>query len=114
MKGGRRAEVALIRGRAHYVELVMGAMAKAKVSLWIATANVKGLRVEAPLGTRARARGAYISVLEMLGGLAARGVELRLLHGGLPRSPFARTSAPSPASPRARSPCAAAPASTSR
>lgn len=88
MKGGRRAEIALIRGRAHYVELVMGAMAKAKVSLWIATANVKGLRVEAPIGTRARARGAYISVLEMLDGLAARGVELRLLHGGLPSLAF--------------------------
>jgi phosphatidylserine/phosphatidylglycerophosphate/cardiolipin synthase-like enzyme len=66
----------------------MGAMAKAKVSLWIATANVKGLRVEAPIGSRARARGAYISVLELLDGLAARGVELRLLHGGLPSRAF--------------------------
>lgn len=88
MKGGRRVEIVLIRGREHYVDLVMGAMAKAKVSLWIATANVKGLRVEAPIGTRARARGAYISVLEMMDGLAARGVELRLLHGGLPSRAF--------------------------
>jgi phosphatidylserine/phosphatidylglycerophosphate/cardiolipin synthase-like enzyme len=88
VKAGRRVEIALIRGRAHYVELVMGAIARAKVSLWIATANVKGLRVEAPVGTRARARGAYISVLEMLDGLAARGVELRLLHGGLPSRAF--------------------------
>lgn len=88
MKAGRRVEIALIRDRAHYVELVMGAIARAKVSLWIATANVKGLRVEAPIGTRARARGAYISVLEMFDGLAARGVELRLLHGGLPSRAF--------------------------
>ncbi len=88
MKGGRRVEIVLIRGRAHHDELVMGAIAKAKVSLWIATANVKGLRVEAPIGTRARARGAYISVLEMFDGLAARGVELRLLHGGLPSRAF--------------------------
>ena len=88
MKGGRRVEIVLIRGREHYVDLVMGAMAKAKVSLWIATANVKGLRVEAPVGSRARARGAYISVLELLDGLAARGVELRLLHGGLPSRAF--------------------------
>ena len=88
MKGGRRVEIVLIRGREHYVDLVMGAIANARVSLWIATANVKGLRVEAPVGSRARARGAYVSVLEIFDGLAARGVELRLLHGGLPSRAF--------------------------
>jgi phosphatidylserine/phosphatidylglycerophosphate/cardiolipin synthase-like enzyme len=88
VKARRRVEIQLIRDRGHYVELVMGAIARAKVSLWIATANVKGLRVEAPIGTRARARGAYISVLEMFDGLAARGVELRMLHGGLPSRAF--------------------------
>lgn len=88
MSTKRRVEITLIRDRAHYDEIVMGAIAKARVSVWISTANVKGVRVEAPLGSRARARGAYISLLEMLDGLAARGVELRLLHAGVPSRAF--------------------------
>lgn len=84
----RRVEVTLVRDRAHYHEVVMGAVARAKVSVWISTANVKGVRVEAPLGTRARARGAYVSILELFAGLHARGVELRLLHAGLPSRAF--------------------------
>jgi phosphatidylserine/phosphatidylglycerophosphate/cardiolipin synthase-like enzyme len=66
----------------------MGAIAGARVSVWISTANVKGLRVEAPAGIRARARRAYVSVLELFAGLASRGVELRLLHAGLPSRAF--------------------------
>lgn len=84
----RRVEIALIRDRAHYDEIVMGAVAHARVSVWIGTANVKGLRVEAPIGSRARARRAYISALELLDGLAARGVELRILHAGVPSRAF--------------------------
>jgi phosphatidylserine/phosphatidylglycerophosphate/cardiolipin synthase-like enzyme len=85
---GRRATVRLIRDREHYDHLVMGAIAAAKVSLWIGTANVKELRVEAPIGTRARAKGRYISILELLGDLAKRGVDVRLLHAGLPSRAF--------------------------
>ena len=88
MSTRRRVDLTLIRDRAHYHEVVMGAVARARVSVWISTANVKGVRVEAPVGTRARARGAYVSILEMLDGLAARGVELRLLHAGLPSRAF--------------------------
>ena len=66
----------------------MGAIARARVSVWISTANVKGLRIEAPTGTRARARRAYVSVLELFADLAARGVELRMLHAGLPSRAF--------------------------
>lgn len=84
----RRVDLQLVRDRAHYDEVVMGAVAKARVSVWIATANVKGLRVQAPVGSRARARRAYVSVLELFDGLAARGVELRMLHGGLPSRAF--------------------------
>ena len=84
----RRVELQLVRDRAHYDDVVMGAVAKARVSVWISTANVKGLRVEAPTGTRARARRAYISVLELFAGLAARGVELRMLHAGVPSRAF--------------------------
>jgi phosphatidylserine/phosphatidylglycerophosphate/cardiolipin synthase-like enzyme len=88
MTARRKVELQLIRDRAHYSEVVMGAIARAKVSVWIATANVKGLRVEAPVGTRARARRAYISVLEVFDGLAARGVEIRMLHAGVPSRAF--------------------------
>lgn len=88
MKTRRRVDVTLIRDRAHYDDVVMGIIAKARVSVWISSANVKGLRVEAPRGTRARARKAYVSVLELFADLAARGVELRLLHAGVPSRAF--------------------------
>jgi phosphatidylserine/phosphatidylglycerophosphate/cardiolipin synthase-like enzyme len=84
----RKVELRLIEGRAHYDDLVMGTIAKAKVSVWIATANVKGLRIEAPIGSRARARGKFISILELFAELAGRGVELRLLHAGIPSLAF--------------------------
>ncbi|XXT22260.1 phospholipase D family protein [Sorangium sp. So ce429] len=84
----RRVNLTLLRDRAHYDTLVMGAVAKARVSVWIATANVKELRVEAPVGSRARARGRYMSFLDLLDALAARGVELRLLHAGVPSRAF--------------------------
>jgi phosphatidylserine/phosphatidylglycerophosphate/cardiolipin synthase-like enzyme len=73
----------------HYTELVMKSITSAQVSLWISTANLKELRVEAPIGTRARARGRYISILDVLDQLARRGVELRILHAGAPSRPFA-------------------------
>ncbi|MGK4006599.1 phospholipase D family protein [Sorangium sp. So ce1036] len=84
----RRVELTLLRDRAHYDALVMGAVARARVSVWIATANVKELRVEAPIGSRARARGRTMSFLDLLDALAARGVELRLLHAGVPSRAF--------------------------
>jgi phosphatidylserine/phosphatidylglycerophosphate/cardiolipin synthase-like enzyme len=84
----RRVALALVEGRAHYDELVMRVVGGARVSVWIATANVKELRVEAPIGSRARARGRYVSVLDLFTTLAARGVELRMLHAGLPSRAF--------------------------
>jgi phosphatidylserine/phosphatidylglycerophosphate/cardiolipin synthase-like enzyme len=86
---GRRAiRAQLVADSDHYTELVLKAIAGARVSLWIATANVKEMRIEAPIGTRARAAGRFISILETFEGLAARGVELRLLHGGVPSRAF--------------------------
>jgi len=86
---GRRAiRAQLVADADHYTELVLKAIAGARVSLWIATANVKEMRIEAPIGTRARAAGRFMSILETLEGLASRGVELRLLHAGVPSRPF--------------------------
>ena len=57
----RNAKVTLVVDRAHYDDLVHGAVARAQVSLWIATANVKQMMVEAPIGSAARARGRRIA-----------------------------------------------------
>ncbi len=86
--GKRRIEAALIADAAHYEELVCQLILKARLSVWIATANLKDLHVEAPIGTRARARGAFVSMYERLTELAAAGVEVRILHGGVPSGPF--------------------------
>jgi phosphatidylserine/phosphatidylglycerophosphate/cardiolipin synthase-like enzyme len=84
----RQVELSLLRDRAHYDALVMDAIAGAKVSVWIATANVKGLMIEAPRAGRRRGRGRFESVLDLFERLADRGVELRLLHSGVPSGPF--------------------------
>jgi phosphatidylserine/phosphatidylglycerophosphate/cardiolipin synthase-like enzyme len=87
----RSVSMELVSGRGHY-ERVLTAVLGAKVSVWIATANVKELMVEdsraRPGRRRSLKRSAYVSVLAHLDGLAARGVELRLLHAELPSRPF--------------------------
>src|SRR5262245_40135318 len=71
----RTVRARLLVDAEHYDELVIGALSRAKISVWIATANVKTMLVQAPLGTVARARGRFISGVELLAGLARRGVE---------------------------------------
>ncbi|HUJ63628.1 MAG TPA: phospholipase D family protein [Kofleriaceae bacterium] len=87
----RAIALELVGGRGHY-ERVLAAVLAAKVSVWIATANVKELMVEdgraAPGRRRSHRRSTYVSVLARLDELAARGVELRLLHAELPSRPF--------------------------
>jgi phosphatidylserine/phosphatidylglycerophosphate/cardiolipin synthase-like enzyme len=84
----RNIRAKLIVDQDHYAEIIETLIQSAKVSVWIATANVKELRVEAPIGTRARAKGTYISLMETLDGLRANGVEIRMLHGAEPSRPF--------------------------
>jgi phosphatidylserine/phosphatidylglycerophosphate/cardiolipin synthase-like enzyme len=111
----RPVAVSLVAGRGHY-ERVVRAVLEARRSVWIATANVKELYVEDPgafggalrpgvaraapgagrarAGRGARGRGgrgrgdAYRSVLSVFDDLAARGVELRMLHAGFPSRAF--------------------------
>lgn len=83
----RRAAVSLLLDRAHYDEVTL-AIARAKTSVWIATANVKQLMTEAPIGTRARARGSYVPILDTVQSLCDRGVQVRLLHATPPSGPF--------------------------
>lgn len=78
----------LISGRGHY-ERVIAAVAKAHTSVWIATANAKELLVDpAHVGIARRRSRDYVSILRVLDELAARGVELRMLHAELPSGPF--------------------------
>ncbi|HEX3771812.1 MAG TPA: hypothetical protein VHV30_13140, partial [Polyangiaceae bacterium] len=83
----RQAALSLIVDRGHY-EAVTLAIAKARTSVWIATANVKQLLVEAPIGTRARAAGRYVPILDTVQSLCDRRVAVRLLHATPPSRPF--------------------------
>jgi phosphatidylserine/phosphatidylglycerophosphate/cardiolipin synthase-like enzyme len=83
----RRAPVSFVVDRAHYDHVTL-AIARARTSVWIATANVKQLMTEAPIGTRDRARGRYVPILDTLQTLCDRGVQVRLLHATPPSRPF--------------------------
>lgn len=73
---------------AEHYDVIVEALSRATVSLWIATANLKDVRLEAPIGSAARARRRYVSIAERFAEVLARGVELRVLHGGPPSQPF--------------------------
>ncbi|TSC27832.1 phospholipase D-like domain-containing protein [Corallococcus sp. Z5C101001] len=77
----RPIDAELLAGRALYQDVVLRKLAHARESVWMATANVKAMYVE-------RAAGRFVPLLEVLDGLAARGVALRLLHAELPSRPF--------------------------
>jgi phosphatidylserine/phosphatidylglycerophosphate/cardiolipin synthase-like enzyme len=83
----RRASISIVLDRAHY-ERVIRALGEARTSVWIATANLKQLMVEAPIGTRDRARGRYVPILDTLQSLCDRGVHVRILHATAPSRPF--------------------------
>jgi phosphatidylserine/phosphatidylglycerophosphate/cardiolipin synthase-like enzyme len=87
----RAVALELVSGRGHY-DRVIRAVLSAHTSVWIATANVKELMVEdgraAPGRRRNLRHASYVSVLAGLDELAARGVELRLLHAEIPSRPF--------------------------
>ncbi|HVE83435.1 MAG TPA: phospholipase D family protein [Myxococcales bacterium] len=77
----RPIQAALLSGEALYREVVLQRMARARESLWIATANVKAMFIQGP-------DGGFRSVLDLFAELGRRGVELRLLHAELPSGPF--------------------------
>jgi phosphatidylserine/phosphatidylglycerophosphate/cardiolipin synthase-like enzyme len=88
--GSRNIHAKLLMDGAHYEELVARAITKAQVSVWISTANLKTMMVEAPIGSRARARGRYVSFFETLGELARSGVDVCILHASPPSGPLQR------------------------
>lgn len=65
----------------HFSRIVVAGMLSARTGLDIMTADFKAMLVPEPGRRRAR------SIVEVLRGLAARGVEVRLLHAGTPSAP---------------------------
>jgi len=76
----RPVPLRLVAGEGHY-EVVINAVLAARCSVWIATANLKDLMVK----TGARD---YRSILESMDQLAARRLDLRILHAKLPSRAF--------------------------
>ena len=85
------APVTLVSGQGHHDEVIQ-ALLGAELSVWIATANLKELMIEdaraRPGVRRGGKRRRFRSILAALDELAARGVELRVLHAELPSRPF--------------------------
>ena len=84
MEGSPRGEVELIADAEHLPRVVQAGMLSAKVSLDIATADFKAMLVPDP--ANARSRNAP-SIVDHLVRLAKRGVEVRVLHAGVPSGP---------------------------
>jgi phosphatidylserine/phosphatidylglycerophosphate/cardiolipin synthase-like enzyme len=76
----RAIEADLLANAELYREVVQRKLARARESVWIATANVKEMFVDTGSGFR--------SILEVFDDLRRRGVQLRLLHAELPSRPF--------------------------
>jgi phosphatidylserine/phosphatidylglycerophosphate/cardiolipin synthase-like enzyme len=84
----RTVTLGLVRDGQHHTEIVEGGVRRARASVWIATANLKDLHVEARPGTRSRAQGRFTSLFDELGEAARRGVEVRILCSGAPSRPL--------------------------
>ncbi len=66
----------------HLVDVLHPAVRSCRHRLIIVTADIKDVHIPTPTGRAAQ------SILEVLGELTARGVEVRLLHSGVPSEPF--------------------------
>jgi phosphatidylserine/phosphatidylglycerophosphate/cardiolipin synthase-like enzyme len=75
-----RGEVELVVDGEHFEKIVLEGICEAKLSVEIATADFKAMLV--PTGARRQAE----SIVAVLRKLAAKGVEIRLLHAGVPSS----------------------------
>jgi phosphatidylserine/phosphatidylglycerophosphate/cardiolipin synthase-like enzyme len=76
-----RGEAELVVDGEHFERIVLEGICTAKVSVDIATADFKAMLV--PTGGRGRRAESIVTVLRKL---AERGVEIRLLHAGVPSS----------------------------
>src|SRR3954466_4874266 len=79
-KQAPRGEAELVVNEQHFSRIVVDGICAAEVSVDIMTADLKAMLV--PDGSR-RAR----SIVQVLRSLAQKGVEVRLLHAGVPSAP---------------------------
>jgi phosphatidylserine/phosphatidylglycerophosphate/cardiolipin synthase-like enzyme len=79
---GARGEAELVVDGEHFRRIVVEGICAAKVSVDIATADFKAMLV--PTGGRGRRAESIVAVLRRL---AVGGVEVRLLHAGVPSGP---------------------------
>jgi phosphatidylserine/phosphatidylglycerophosphate/cardiolipin synthase-like enzyme len=80
-RSAARGEAELVVDGEHFQRIVLEGICTAKVSVDIATADFKAMLV--PTGGRGRRAESIVTVLRKL---AERGVEIRLLHAGVPSS----------------------------
>lgn len=80
----RRIDMRLVSNEGHYSEVIQRGLVTARASIWISTANIKDVHIEAPIGTRARARGRFVSLFEWLKSQFDAGLDVRLLHAAPP------------------------------
>ena len=84
MEPARSSSGDLVMDREHFERVVAGGIVEAQVSLDIMTADFKAMLVPQPGKRRA------LSIVAVFRKLAERGVEIRLLHAGVPSSPALR------------------------
>ena len=75
-----KGEAELVVDGAHYQRIVLEGICQARVSIDIATADFKAMMVPTPGRRHAE------SIVALLRKLAGKGVEIRLLHAGVPSS----------------------------
>src|SRR4051794_6820636 len=79
-RAAARGEAELVVDGEHFQRIVLEGICTARVSVDIATADFKAMLVPTGRGRRAE------SIVTVLRKLANRGVEIRLLHAGVPSS----------------------------
>jgi phosphatidylserine/phosphatidylglycerophosphate/cardiolipin synthase-like enzyme len=84
----------LVIDQQHFAKVVLEGILEAKISLDIATADFKAMLIPLDRTRRGpqpeRGRRSARSIVRVLGDLAERGVEVRVLHAGVPSSPALR------------------------
>lgn len=73
-------DIELLEGDELYQRVIIDTMMNARENLWIATATVKDCQIEID--------GAFRSIIDGFAKLCERGVEVRLLHSGIPSAAF--------------------------
>lgn len=74
-------DLELIADGAHYRRIVQEVVAQARHSVWMATATLKDTRIQQDFWQ-------YQSIVSLLGELAKRGCDVRILHGSEPSRAF--------------------------